>query len=265
MKHEEKHIQESYYTQNGEIVREEKHFSRTRFYDTPSLRKILSDSLAKQDPRLSVNEQHSKFLSFNSKHASPELLPKDSAEYDFTDESFLKIPQFKKTASHKGTNFYSRATRSKTFKEDDPRYFQVSTPPHKKPRNRGSENIKKVYSEEYKLLKQKSVQKSPKIEAEKIDAENNQADKLALVPTSARRIDFDEVPQQLGRIIKSSTVDHETKEKEESIIVQNQEDIILENQVRSFPSDPRLTPIGNFNHTSKTDGFTYVSNIFTFQ
>lgn len=230
-KHQEKHIQESYYAHNGEMIREVNQRKIIRYNDTPQFRKILSEGLFQQDARFKTPEPNEKHLSFNQPKTGIELLPtSDKYQNDFTDESFFKLPMTKIAPKNTATDF-KRFKRSRTFKEDDPEYFFGTYEKSKNNKKRESVNIKSNMShdppqEQLSAFKDKS-------EKSIHHPEKNTA--IALLTKYSNNFSSDQQPvKAFARIVKSSKTNYETKEKEESIIVQNQDDIERENMLRDY-------------------------------
>ena len=231
-KHQEKHIQESYYAHNGEMIREVNQRKIIRYNDTPQFRKILSESLFQQDARLKAPEPHEKHLSFNQEKSGLELLPtSDKYQNDFTDESFFKLPMARAVPKKASTEF-KRFKRSRTFKEDDPEYFFAAYDKSKDNKKREPVNIKSNIShghpeELLSALRDKSEKSSTQPE--------NKNTAIALLANYSNNLNTEQQPiKTFARVIKSSKTNYVTKEKEESIIVQNQDDIERENMLRDY-------------------------------
>jgi hypothetical protein len=229
--HQEKQIDEKYYTHRGEVIIEKHQRKITRYSDTPVFRKYLSENLFQQDQRSAMPNRFAKQMSFNLKKMEKQLLPQnEKIQLDFTDNNFFNAMTNNKKPAKKSENFYQRSKRSKTFKEDDSEYFFEPIKILKK-RSRCKNNNKLTTSashdEEFRSrLMTESVNKkeaSPKKEI----------NKMALVP-AIKKINFDSKKQIIARVFKSSKSDFINKEKEESIIVQNQHDIHRENEIKDF-------------------------------
>lgn len=226
--HQEKQIHESYYSVNGEVVREVSQRKVTRYSDTPLFRKILSDNLFPQDPQTALPSRFSKQKSFNMKIPDqPLLTPKCKIDTDFTDNSFANFGA-QKVSSKKSKNHYQRTNRSKTFKEDDAEFF---FPENICERSRNTTNMNVSMSQEEDFKSQLNINSDRK--HSKHSKNTDKANQIALF-SAKKPSNYNSPKKLLGRVIRSTKSDYLKKETEESVVVQNPDDVSHEKEIIDF-------------------------------
>lgn len=229
--HKEKYVHESYYAKGGEFIIEENQRKITRFPDTPIFRHIVSEGLKRQDPKISVSNEEEKTLSFNLKKSSKQmLLPIDEKEVqDYEDDSFKTIKFGQKSSPTK--EFLTRINRSKTYKEDDPDYFMSSI-------SQSQRNSRNTHDKNLKASASHGIEDSIKVKKHNSDSKSSKNGKcttIALINPIPTKLNFDSQSiEPIARVITSTKTNYISKETEQKIIVQNQDDLKRENTVRDY-------------------------------
>lgn len=194
----------------------------TIFEPNPQFDTLVSEYMNQQAPTNKLENNFSSYHSFKN-ISQLNLVTQDTKDNDFEDKSFHDFTK-RLNPRNKSINFYLKSKKTKSFKEDDQEFFCGS------PVDEGK-NARVIKNED----EFKSIERPMTDHFEHIN-EISQSLKITDNPRSKSVSPFGtQKPYEvIGRLKKSSRTNFLKKEREESVIVQNKDEIVKENKLREW-------------------------------
>ena len=191
----------------------------TIFEPNPKLDTLVSEYMNQQDPSAKLENNFSSYHSFKN-ISQLNLVCNDKKDNDFEDKSFCEFTK-KLHPRNKSINFYIKSKKTKSFKEDDKEYFCAS-PIDEAQRTKSKNKF------EFKTIDRPLTDYFDH-KADTYDSMNESTNprSKSVIPLNAQKS-----YEVIGRVKKSSKTNFLKKEREESIIVQNKDEIVKENKLR---------------------------------